>query len=1004
MSQAHEAAPLAALDALPTAVIVFDSHGRLAYANRRMLAMAGVEAARLAPGTAARDVVRLFALRGLYGPGDPEAQVAEHMALNHARPQRRLLRQPDGGTLELRMQPLPGGGQLGCLTEVTALVAPFEDAMAELRRLERVFEALGQGVAVFDGAQRLALRNMAYAQLIGLPAAQLPAGVSLDELLARQFERGEADATEVAAWGESVAAQPRDRPLVLERVRRDGSTLRFRRSAMPDGATLVEVNDITPLRAAEAEARRRASLLDSILAAMPVGVLVWSAGRHVAFVNDAYNAIFADTPASVGESFAALARRRAVLGEYGPGDADALAAAQCASAGRVQVQERHRPNGRIVAIRRRPLPDGGEVVAATDVTELHAARAEASAQAQMLRTMLESMHHGIALFDEAGHVLAVNRLAAEMAGLTTAQFAPGRHFTELRPMQIAAGEFGQGAALEAFLARRPPMPWRGPERYVRRRPNGQVVEVVTEPVPGGGFVRTYTDITALHDAEAQAAARANTLSLMLDGIRHGILLYGPDMQLVAANTLAAELTGLPDLHRRAGMSMNEILAEQHAQGAFGAGPEAEALLRWQTGLDRGRPFTFQRTHPDGRVFEVVSDPTPDGGCIVAISDVTALVRAETEAKRRSEVLGAMLENTRHGICLFGPDHRVVAANSRFPVLIGARPQVLAPGATFQGFVDELLAVGEFGTGEAARAVAAERMARDRTLPSRLLRRRPSGRWIEVVSDPMADGGFVLSYSDVTEEQEARAAIERARAAAEAASEAKSSFLATMSHELRTPLTAVIGFAEALERFPEAENRGEFVAAIRDAGRHLLTLITDILDMARSERGGLPVRIEHVPLAPVLAEVVRVMQAAARAGGVRLETALPAVLPDLSADALRLRQVLLNLLANAVKFTPEGGRVALGAALCPDGAVEMHVTDTGIGMAEADIPRAFEPFQQLDSGLARRFEGSGLGLPLSRALAEAQGATLSLRSRPGEGTTATLRFPRERVIHPERTMP
>ena len=127
--------------------------------------------------------------------------------------------------------------------------------------------------------------------------------------------------------------------------------------------------------------------------------------------------------------------------------------------------------------------------------------------------------------------------------------------------------------------------------------------------------------------------------------------------------------------------------------------------------------------------------------------------------------------------------------------------------------------------------------------------------------------------------------------------------------------------------------------------------------------------------------------------------VPACLPPARAEALRLRQVMLNLVANAVKFTPKGGSVVVAAALQPDGSMLLSVTDTGIGMAEADIPRAFEPFNQLDAGLARRFEGSGLGLHLSRALAQAQGAELTLRSRPGHGTTALLRFPPDRVLHP-----
>jgi signal transduction histidine kinase len=142
-----------------------------------------------------------------------------------------------------------------------------------------------------------------------------------------------------------------------------------------------------------------------------------------------------------------------------------------------------------------------------------------------------------------------------------------------------------------------------------------------------------------------------------------------------------------------------------------------------------------------------------------------------------------------------------------------------------------------------------------------------------------------------------------------------------------------------------------------------------------------------------------MQATAATAGVLVRAALPPALPMLRADELRLRQVLLNLVSNAVKFTPQGGEVTVSAATEPEGDLVLRVADSGIGIPPEDIPRAFEPFTQLDSSLARRFPGSGLGLYLSRALAEAQGAVLTLESAPGAGTTALLRFPKSRLLAP-----
>jgi signal transduction histidine kinase len=259
---------------------------------------------------------------------------------------------------------------------------------------------------------------------------------------------------------------------------------------------------------------------------------------------------------------------------------------------------------------------------------------------------------------------------------------------------------------------------------------------------------------------------------------------------------------------------------------------------------------------------------------------------------------------------------------------------------------------------------------------------------------------VLTYTDFTAERRIRAELERAKEAAEAANSAKSRFLATMSHELRTPLNAVIGFSEAFAADPDPVRGAEYVRSIHEAGRHLLLLIDNILDVARAETLGFQTDEGELDVAELAESAVRVMRGTAAASNVSLSAALSPALPRARGDGVRLRQVLLNLLANAVKFTPAGGSVTLsGGVEQPSGDLVLRVSDTGIGIAPEDIPRAFEPFTQLDSSLSRRYGGSGIGLYLARALAEAQGATLALESAPGTGTTALLRFPASRLLSP-----
>ncbi|NKC29455.1 sensor histidine kinase [Falsiroseomonas selenitidurans] len=727
--------------------------------------------------------------------------------------------------------------------------------------------------------------------------------------------------------------------------------------------------------------------LAAICAALPVAVAVYNSAHRLVLANDGALAWHGLDPARAqpGMAFGEIVRLLAWAGAYGRGEPENLVRS-------VLAIDRSRPHSRLVrssddrifAVESRPLPAGGFLTCTADVSAMARAEADSAARARLLEAVLSRLQAGVALFD-ADLLLSLSNPSYEgLIGLPAGTIRPGMAHGEILALLEQRGEMD--AAERAETAERVQEGRFQPGTRQRLRPTGEVLRVGSQRLPQGGFMIEVDDVTPLKRAEDEARRRAALLDGVLDALPHGVCVYGPDRRVVRFNSAYGRImAGSPIV---VGDLLDDMVARREAEGEFTA---AEAALVRRRPAEPPGQGLLRHVRPNGTAVESRVAPLPDGGHISVLTDVTALHRAESEASRRAAMLEAMQSSIRQGIVMYGPDRRLITTNSRTAPMIGLPADFLQPGRLVDEVLDEQVRRGEISAEAGARA-----KANDRSRSYRYHRSTRDGRVIEAASDPTADGGFVMTFSDVTEDYRIRAELERARIAAEAASEAKSRFLATMSHELRTPLNAVIGFSDALAQERDRKRLEDFARSINEAGRHLLLLIDDILDVARSQTGALEIAEHPVGVGPLLEEAGAAIAQDAGKAGLTLVLDVPDGLPALRGDARRLHQLLLSLLSNAVKFTPPGGCITLSAGVTDTG-LAIRVADTGIGIAPEDRERVFEPFTQVDNSLARRFHGSGLGLYMARTLAEALGGSVALEAPPGPGTLAVLRFPPARLL-------
>ena len=388
-------------------------------------------------------------------------------------------------------------------------------------------------------------------------------------------------------------------------------------------------------------------------------------------------------------------------------------------------------------------------------------------------------------------------------------------------------------------------------------------------------------------------------------------------------------------------------------------------------------------------------------------------RAEAETRRAQARLGEAIEAISEGFALYDADDRLVICNRRFKEMYADVALEIQPGTQYETILRAAAGTGIIpAASDKGDAWVAERLDRHRNPEGAFEQQRSRGIWLKISERRTADGGIVGVFTDISElkdrELQLGQLVDRladARDAAMEATVAKSRFLANMSHELRTPLNAIIGITEMV--MEDAEDSGdrslrEPLERIARAGKHLLQLINDVLDLSKIEAGKLEVNYEPVDLASLVGDVVGEAETLAAKNANRLSVDCPPKIGTVHSDPTRLRQIMLNLLSNACKFT-ENGSVSLSVARSREDGndwISMRVDDTGIGMTSEQLGKLFQEFSQADSSTTRKYGGTGLGLAISDRLCRLMGGSIDVKSEPGVGTTFSVRLPAEQAGVPD----
>lgn len=881
---------------------------------------------------------------------------------------------------------------------------------AEERRVEAhtrlldAIEAMSEGFALFDADERLQIFNRQYAErFAGISRDFVQPGLKFSDIVA-ELTRHSGLAIKGEGLEKSAFDRHRNLPSEAEIEYDSGLWIRQSKKRTRDGGVVAIYADITDLKKREQALQESEVRHRQMLEALPDAVVI-SVDSRVVFVNAAAVGMFGakDTGDLVGRDVHSLAppelrdtqreRRRKVLTE------------QCTLP--PTEQQRVRLDGTVFDV---------ETVATFMMWQgapaFIAVLRDISARKRAIRILAETERRlGVVTDHIPG---AVYERVQSPDGKVSFSFVSAgvREVTGLTPEDITrdAGLF-VGSIREDYRDRYRSHYRHSADRMVPTdiefpiiRPDGSLRWLHNTGRPlrrdDGSVVwdGIMIDVTEKRIAQEIAERNHQWLLQAIGSMPAGFMLWDPDDRLLLWNDRITRYHPDPTVFRK-GLSFEDMLKLPYEDLRARLG--AEAADQWlverreQHQTARGN-YEFQGF--DEIWFSLRERRTPEGFTVTMLSDVSDVYRTHTRLMESEERYRTMIN--------LSPDAIYVHKLGRIVVCNAAAIKMFSASSADQLIGRELLDLTHPDHREAARRrsdTAVEQGTRTMSQRQKRLRLDGSWFWADVAAaaiDWEGERGGVVILRDISAQIAAEDELIRSKEQAELANRAKTEFLANISHELRTPLNAIIGFSDLMQREmlgPLGNDQyASYIHDIHQSGTHLHEVINDILDLSKIEAGQMELVERPVDVRRAIDRCLRVVTTRIDDKGLKLISKLPDTLPFIVADERKLKQILINLMSNAVKFTERGGTITVEAETGSGRGVTIRVRDTGIGIAAENIPKVFRPFEQVDSSLSRSQDGTGLGLPLTKSLVELHDGTLELDSEIGVGTAVTVRFPASRV--------